>query len=90
MKDHEFFVYIVSSRSGTLYIGLTNSIYRRALQHKREGPLSPLLCHPERSEGPLTRMRQDGLQGEFLQCHPIARSKLPAAQSKRSDFSLSS
>jgi putative endonuclease len=35
MKDHEYFVYIVSSRSGTLYIGMTNSIYRRALQHKR-------------------------------------------------------
>jgi putative endonuclease len=34
MKDHEYFVYIVSSRSGTLYIGMTNSIYRRALQHK--------------------------------------------------------
>jgi len=34
MKDHEYFVYIMSSRSGTLYIGMTNSIYRRALQHK--------------------------------------------------------
>ena len=35
MKDHEYFVYIVCSRSGTLYIGMTNSVYRRALQHKR-------------------------------------------------------
>jgi len=35
MKDHEYFVYIVCSRAGTLYIGMTNSIYRRALQHKR-------------------------------------------------------
>jgi putative endonuclease len=34
MKEHEYFVYIVSSRSGTLYIGMTNSVYRRALQHK--------------------------------------------------------
>jgi putative endonuclease len=34
MNDHEYFVYIMSSRSGTLYIGMTNSIYRRALQHK--------------------------------------------------------
>ena len=34
MKDHEYFVYIVCSRSGTLYIGMTNSIYRRTLQHK--------------------------------------------------------
>src|SRR5258708_29536366 len=24
-----------SSRSGTLYVGMTNSIYRRALEHKR-------------------------------------------------------
>jgi len=35
LKDHEYFVYIVCSRSGTLYIGMTNSIYRRALEHKR-------------------------------------------------------
>ena len=35
MKDHEYFAYIVCSRSGTLYIGMTNSIYSRALQHKR-------------------------------------------------------
>ena len=34
MKVHQYFVYIMSSRSGTLYIGMTNSIYRRALQHK--------------------------------------------------------
>ena len=34
MKEHQYFVYIMSSRSGTLYIGMTNSIYRRALQHK--------------------------------------------------------
>jgi len=34
MRDHEYFVYIMSSRSGTLYIGMTNSLYRRALQHK--------------------------------------------------------
>jgi len=40
MKDHEYFAYIVCSRSGTLYIGrstsgMTNSIYRRPLEHKR-------------------------------------------------------
>jgi putative endonuclease len=35
MKDHEYFVYIICSLSGTLYIGMTNSIYRRVLQHKR-------------------------------------------------------
>ena len=31
-----FFVYILASRrNGTLYIGMTNSIYRRALEHKQ-------------------------------------------------------
>jgi putative endonuclease len=35
VKFRTYFVYIVSSRSGTLYIGMTNSIYRRALEHKR-------------------------------------------------------
>ena len=34
MREHQYFVYIMSSGSGTLYIGMTNSIYRRALQHK--------------------------------------------------------
>jgi putative endonuclease len=34
MRDHRYFTYIVCSGSGTLYIGMTNSIYRRALQHK--------------------------------------------------------
>ena len=34
MKDHRYFAYIVCSRSGTLYIGMTNNIYRRALEHK--------------------------------------------------------
>ena len=34
MKEHQYFVYVMSSGSGTLYIGVTNSIYRRALQHK--------------------------------------------------------
>jgi putative endonuclease len=35
MKEHKYFVYIMCSSSGTLYIGMTNGIYRRALQHKR-------------------------------------------------------
>lgn len=34
VKEHQYFVYIVASRTGTLYIGMTNSVYRRALQHK--------------------------------------------------------
>ena len=48
MKDHEYFVYIMSSRSGTLYIGITNSVYLRALQHKRgeiEGFASKYHCN---------------------------------------------
>ena len=47
MKDHEYFTYIICSRSGTLYIGMTNSIYRRALEHKRgeiEGFSSKYRC----------------------------------------------
>ena len=47
MRDHQYFVYIVCSRSGTLYIGMTNSIYRRALEHKRgeiEGFASKYQC----------------------------------------------
>jgi putative endonuclease len=32
--EHHYFTYIVCSVSGTLYIGMTNSIYRRALEHK--------------------------------------------------------
>jgi putative endonuclease len=34
MAEHRYFTYIVCSRTGTLYIGMTNSIDRRALQHK--------------------------------------------------------
>ena len=48
MKEHQYFVYIVCSQSGTLYIGMTNSIYRRALQHKRgeiEGFASKYHCN---------------------------------------------
>ena len=48
MRDHQYFVYIVSSRSGTLYIGMTNSIYRRVLQHKHgeiEGFASKYACN---------------------------------------------
>src|SRR5271167_890750 len=47
MRDHKYFAYIVCSRSGTLYIGMTNSIYRRALEHKRgevEGFASKYHC----------------------------------------------
>ena len=35
-KDHQYFVYILSSRSRTLYIGVTNNLSRRIAEH-REG-----------------------------------------------------
>lgn len=48
LKEHQYFVYIVCSGSGTLYIGMTNSIYRRALEHKHgeiEGFVSKYGCN---------------------------------------------
>jgi putative endonuclease len=48
VKDHEYFVYIVCGRTGTLYIGMTNSIYRRALEHRHgeiEGFSSKYRCN---------------------------------------------
>jgi putative endonuclease len=35
-KEHHYYVYILSSRSRTLYIGVTNSLVGRLLEH-REG-----------------------------------------------------
>ena len=32
--EKRYFVYIMSSRSRTLYIGVTNNLYRRTAQHK--------------------------------------------------------
>lgn len=64
MRDHEYFVYIVCSRSGTLYIGMTNSICRRALQHKRgeiEDFSSKYHCNPA---GLLRKLRRC-LQGHW-------------------------
>ncbi|MGH9498102.1 MAG: GIY-YIG nuclease family protein [Terriglobales bacterium] len=34
MKEHRYYVYIVGSNTGTLYIGMTNSLDRRMLQHR--------------------------------------------------------
>jgi putative endonuclease len=48
VRDHQYFVYIVCSGPATLYIGMTNSIYRRALQHKHgeiEGFASKYHCN---------------------------------------------
>ena len=35
LKTRTYYVYMMASRSLTLYTGITNRIYRRALQHKR-------------------------------------------------------
>lgn len=43
MRGDEYFVYIMSSRSGTLCVGMTNSIYRRTLQHKT-GEIEGFAC----------------------------------------------
>jgi putative endonuclease len=36
--DYQFWVYILSSRSRTLYIGLTNSLRKRVLEHRQQTP----------------------------------------------------
>ncbi len=34
MRDYQFWVYIIASRSSTLYIGMTNSLFVRVAHHK--------------------------------------------------------
>ena len=46
--QHKYWTYIVASRSGTLYIGMTNDLYVRVMQHKSgeiEGFSSKYRCN---------------------------------------------
>jgi len=48
VKEHKYWVYIVGSRSGTLYIGMCNNIERRMKEHKSgafEGFASTYHCN---------------------------------------------
>lgn len=48
MKDHQYFVYIMASNSGTLYTGVTNDLYKRVYQHKNDfiaGFTKKYQCH---------------------------------------------
>jgi putative endonuclease len=37
-REYHFYVYILSSRSRTLYIGVTNGLRKRVLQHREKTP----------------------------------------------------
>lgn len=34
MREHRYFVYVMASESGTLYVGMSNSLVGRVFQHK--------------------------------------------------------
>ena len=35
MRNHNYYVYILASNSGTLYIGVTNNLERRLIEHRQ-------------------------------------------------------
>ncbi|HTX86584.1 MAG TPA: GIY-YIG nuclease family protein, partial [Candidatus Nanoarchaeia archaeon] len=47
-EEKKYYVYIIASSSGTLYIGVTNSLMRRIYEHKNgliEGFSKKYSCH---------------------------------------------
>ena len=47
-EEYEYFVYVMASISKVLYIGVTNNIYRRSLEHKQalnKGFTQKYNCH---------------------------------------------
>jgi putative endonuclease len=36
VRDHNYFAYIVASRSRTIYIGVTNNLLKRISQHRQK------------------------------------------------------
>ena len=49
VDDHQYYVYILASRSRTLYIGVTNNLLNRIAQHRRTKPAaSPQNTKPHR------------------------------------------
>jgi len=48
MREQQYFVYIMASLTGMLYIGVTNDLYKRVYQHKNdliEGFTKKYKCH---------------------------------------------
>ncbi len=47
-REYNFYVYIMASASGTLYLGMTNNLIRRVIEHKEgkiEGFSKKYSCH---------------------------------------------
>ncbi|MSU75722.1 MAG: GIY-YIG nuclease family protein [Candidatus Magasanikbacteria bacterium] len=48
MRTHNYFIYILASDSGTLYVGVTNNLERRISEHQQglnEGFTKKYSCH---------------------------------------------